>query len=99
MTRTGPANRRTPASGPRPHRRVARRGGAVYVDLATAAPEAVEIAPTGWRVVAEPPVKFVRGPYAGPLPRPEPGGSVDDLREHVNLGDPEFILYVGAVLD
>jgi hypothetical protein len=67
--------------------RVAEKDGRIYLDLGNAAWEAVEIGPDGWRVLAEPPVKFRRAKGMLPLPRPERGGSLDELRRFVNVPD------------
>jgi len=64
--------------------RVAEHEGAIYIDLADADWRAVEITPTGWRVTVDPPVRFRRSPAMRPLPKPEPGGSLDALRPFVN---------------
>ena len=42
------------------HLRVAEQEGHIYLDLADTAWRAVEVGPHGWRVVAEPPVRFRR---------------------------------------
>ena len=76
--------------------RVAGHEGAVYVDLCNEAWEAVEITPAGWRVVAAPPVKFIRNSNSAPLPYPERGGSMDDLRPFLNIRkESDFKLIVG----
>jgi len=62
------------------HTRVAGTDDAIYLDLGNAAWEAVEITGSGWRVVSEPPVRFQRSPAMLPLPRPVPGGSIEELR-------------------
>jgi len=65
--------------------RVAAHNGNVYLDLGGADWQAVEVTPTGWRVVSDPPVRFVRGRASLALPRPVPGGSLEELRLFVNL--------------
>ena len=55
------------------HVRVAEHEGAIYVDLADEKWRAVRIDPTGWRVVSDPPVKFVRAKGMSPLPEPREG--------------------------
>ncbi len=40
---------------------------------------------SGWEVVDTPPVKFRRPGSMRPLPAPEKGGSIDDLRQFVNV--------------
>ena len=72
--------------------RVAGYGGAIYVDLANAAWEAVEITRSGWRIVSGDalPVKFRRPRGMLPLPTPtmsrDDGDGPDDLlRKFINL--------------
>lgn len=67
--------------------RLAEYNGRIYLDLGNAAWEAVEITPAGWRIVANPPVNFRRPRGMAALPRPEPGGSIDELRRFVNVAD------------
>jgi hypothetical protein len=69
--------------------RVGRAQGCIYVDLANDAWEAVEVAPTGWRVVANLPVRFRRGRGMAPLPHPVAGGSIEELWPFVNVPDDE----------
>ena len=79
--------------------RVARTDDAVYIDLANNAWEAVKITADGWQVIANPPVKFRRAKGMKPLPHPERGGSIDELREFVNIKDEaDFILYSGFLI-
>ncbi len=67
------------------HIRVAEANGKLYLDLCNDAWEAVEIGPDGWRVVSDPPVKFLRKKGMLELPRPEMGGSWDELRRLLNI--------------
>lgn len=81
------------------HTRVTEANGAVYLDLGNEAWEAVEITATGWRVVADPPVRFRREPGMSALPRPVPGGSIAELRALVNLPDDDsFALFVAFLV-
>lgn len=70
------------------HVRVAERNGVIYLDLANENWEAVAISPTGWTVIATPPIAFRRGRGMLALPIPHPDGSVERLRQYVNL-DPK----------
>jgi hypothetical protein len=73
--------------------RVAAADGRIYVDLCKAEWNAVEITAEGWRVVAEPPVRFRRTRGMLPLPHPRAGGTLDNLRPLLNLEDEDdFIL-------
>jgi len=67
--------------------RVAAKGGNIYLDLGDETWRAVEITPSGWQVVADPPVKFRRARGLLALPVPVKGGSVDELRDFVNAPD------------
>jgi hypothetical protein len=78
--------------------RVAESGDRIYLDLGDAEGRAVEIDTDGWRVLGDPLVRFRRPPGMCPLPLPERGGSIHQLRRFVNLGDNEFILFVAALL-
>ncbi len=65
--------------------RTAEHEGRIYIDLGDESREAIEIAPSGWHIVRRAPVRFVRPKGMQPLPRPETGGSVEELREFVNV--------------
>ena len=65
--------------------RIAGSGGNIYIDLANDQWEVVEITPTGWRVISDPPVRFRRAPGMLELPYPTGGGTVDVLRRYLNL--------------
>jgi DNA polymerase-1 len=65
--------------------RLAGLGGAIYLDLGDPEWRAVEIMPGGWRVIAEPPVRFVRPNGMLALPTPTRGGSLEALRRFVNV--------------
>lgn len=65
--------------------RVANHQGKLYLDLCDRAWRAVEIDPDGWRVVDRPPPKFHRTRGSRPLPVPEPGGNIDELRRFLNV--------------
>ncbi len=67
--------------------RLAEHRGTIYLDLANDRWEAIAIGPDGWRVVAEPPVKFRRARGMAPLPHPVLGGSIDEFRAFLNLRD------------
>ncbi|MBT9260210.1 MAG: hypothetical protein KM310_10765 [Clostridiales bacterium] len=67
--------------------RVAAAGEAVYLDLGGPEWRAVEVTAEGWRIVQDPPVRFKRPRGLLPLPEPERGGSLEELRPFVNLAD------------
>src|SRR5262245_8275581 len=67
------------------HIRVAEHDGHIYLDLADAHWRVVEIGPEGWQVIESPPIRFRRHGGMLPLPVPEHGGSIEDLRPFLNL--------------
>jgi len=68
------------------HVRVAGDDRAIYLDLANATWQAIEITAVGWRVVSDPPVRFRRARGMLPLPLPLRGGPLAELRDFVNIG-------------
>ena len=75
--------------------RIGHHNGNVYVDLADDEWRAIEITPSGWRVISRPPVQFIRSRGLRPLPIPERGGSLADLEPFLNLmteGDLKLML-------
>lgn len=67
---------------------------ALWIDLCDGTWRAIKITPDGWRVVAQPDVKFVRSEIMAPLPEPEPGHMIEELRGFINADDDDFILIV-----
>jgi len=65
--------------------RVAEDEDAIYLDLRNDSWEAVKITKDGWEMVADPPVCFRRSKSMLPLPYPERGGSLNELRPFVNV--------------
>lgn len=81
------------------HLRVGELNGKLYLDLCNDTWNAVEIGSDGWRIVDEPPVRFRRTPGMQPLPIPEPGGSIELLRQYLNVRkESDFVLVVAWVL-
>jgi hypothetical protein len=81
------------------HVRVADQEGHLFLDLADKGRRAIEISTMGWSVVDNPPVRFCRPAGMRPLPVPEKGGSIDDLRQFLNLRDDnDFVLIVAWLL-
>jgi putative DNA primase/helicase len=70
-----------------PALRIAEHAGDVYLDLADSQWRAVRIRgePQGWEVVARAPVKFVHSNAMQPLPIPERGATVEELRDLMNV--------------
>ena len=79
------------------HTRIAEQDGRLYLDLADSAWRAIEITPSGWNVV-NPPTKFIRPRGMLPIPEPERGGSLDELRPFLNLQDDDDFALVKSFL-
>lgn len=71
----------------------------LYVDLCDDAHRAIEIDNNGWRIVHDPPCRFLRYPGMLSLPEPKRGGSINDLRQFMNMDDDQFVLVVGFLLN
>jgi hypothetical protein len=69
-------------------------GSACYLDLGDPTGRAVRISSEGWVVVDKPEVHFRRPDGLLPLPEPCPDGSIDLLRQFVNLNDADFQLFI-----
>lgn len=81
------------------HVRVGGLDGRIYLDLANATWQAVEIDSEGWRVIDTPPVRFRRSAGMLPSPMPMAGGSIEELRPFLNVrSNSEFILTVAWML-
>jgi hypothetical protein len=79
--------------------RVAENEGNIYIDLGNSVWEAIEITPSGWRVVAFPPVCFRRPKSMLPLPNPKREGNIRELRIFLNVAsDYDFYLMVAKLL-
>ncbi len=78
--------------------RVAQRSETIYLDLCNERWRAVEITSAGWRVVDNPPVRFVRRRGMHALPEPIRGGRIDELWPLLNLTDPRARVLVWAWL-
>jgi hypothetical protein len=65
--------------------RVADHRDKLYLDLCDRAWRAVEIDAEGWRIVDRPPARFHRTRGSQPLPTPQRGGSLGELRRFLNV--------------
>lgn len=89
------ASRRHPV-----HIRLAKHNGCIFIDLANDNDGVVKITADGWSVetareVVEQGVRFIKTSRMAPLPIPVQGGSLAQLRRHVNFAsEEEFILFV-----
>jgi hypothetical protein len=69
--------------------------GALYVDLGQEPERFVRVASTGWEVVTESPVMFLRTNLTAGQVIPTHGGSLDELRSFFHLSDDNWILCLG----
>ena len=73
--------------------RVAQTENSVYLDLGNDNWEAIEITPSGWRVMAHSPLVFWRPEGMRALAKPASGGSMDELRPFLHVrSDDDFLL-------
>jgi hypothetical protein len=80
------------------HVRIAEHEGMIYVDLSNESWQAVEISLQGWRVVDKHPVRFRRSRGMIALPKPEPGGTIDQLRAFLNVDDDAWRLVLAWIV-
>lgn len=88
------------ADGPEvePWMRIGERDGRVYIDLADRDWRAVEIHAGGWRVLRDHDLPFIRSPSMRPLPAPEEGGMIEELRPFVNVAAEDDLTLITAWL-
>lgn len=73
--------------------------GRIYIDLAGDDWRSIEIDTKGWRVIPKPPIRFRRTAGMQELPTPKKGGSIDELKEFLNVqSDDDFVLLVAWLL-
>ncbi len=83
------------------YRRVGAHDGALYLDLGDPEWRAVRITDEGWRVVSDPPVRFVRSDFASALPVPIKGGGISRLWDFLNVheaGRPLVLAFMVSAL-
>ena len=81
------------------HVRVGGLDGRIYLDLADATWQAIEIDAGGWRVIDTPPVRFRRAAGMLPLPLPVNGGSIESCGPFsMCKSDSDFVLAVAWAL-
>jgi hypothetical protein len=74
--------------------RLAGQNGNIYLDLANDRWQAVEVGPSGWRLVDDFPVRFRRAPGMKPLPTPVHGGRLNMLHSLINVRSMDWALFV-----
>ena len=74
--------------------RVAEHDSRIYLDLGDDTWRSVEIGTDGWRIVDRPPVRVRRPAGIRPLPMPVKGGSIEKLKDFVNIDEGDFLLLI-----
>jgi hypothetical protein len=72
--------------------------GKMYIDLGDPTWRAVEITAPGWRVIEKSPIKFLRSPSMRPLPEPQAGSLIEELRRFLNVSDRDWVLVVAWIV-
>ena len=80
------------------YRRIASANGNIYIDLCNDKWQSVEITPYGWKIVGNPPVKFLRSASSLSLPTPQKGGTLDDLWKLINVREEDRALVAGFLI-
>jgi len=75
------------------HLRLAEHAGAIYIDLGDEAWRAVEIDAAGWRVIADPPIRFRRPPQLLALPEPQDTSTAEaaECRRGDNIAEDNLV--------
>lgn len=81
--------------------RMAYSNGQIYLDLCNESWRIVEISKNGWRLIEskDAPVRFYRTKAMLPLPTPKAGGSLQKLREFLNVNNDEYILILSWLVN
>lgn len=74
--------------------RLAEQDGTVYIDLGTDDWRVIAVSAEGWEVISNPPVRFQRSGTTLPLPAPEQGGALAELRSLLNVDEEGWVLVV-----
>jgi hypothetical protein len=69
--------------------------GAIWIDLGDADWRSVKVTAEGWKVVSDVGVRFIRPAGMLPLPTPQRGGSIQELRPLLNVRPEDFVLVPG----
>ena len=82
------------------HIRVAKHDAAYYLDLGVSGQShAVCITSLGWRVIENPPVRFLRPDTMRPLPKPVAMGDLSQLWQLVNIPEHDRLLVVAWLIE
>ncbi|HEY1601477.1 MAG TPA: hypothetical protein VGG64_17890 [Pirellulales bacterium] len=78
--------------------RVGHYEGGLYFDLGDDTLRVIKITTEGWSVTMECPILFHRSPNVSPMPEPERGGSLAELRPLLNISDADWPVVVVFLL-
>jgi len=78
--------------------RVAQMKGQIYIDMCNDDWQVLQVTDSGWSVLNQSPVAFVRSKNMRPLKIPSDKGDTNLLRKHINVNDKDFVLVVGWLL-
>jgi hypothetical protein len=71
---------------------------AIFLDLANERRQVVQVTAHGWSIVSEAPIRFLRPKGMRSLPCPVHGGTVEELRSLLNVGDEAFPLLIAWLI-
>lgn len=81
------------------HLRVAELDGVVYLDMGDVEETVIRIDSTGYCLLTtDVPVRFKRTVLTAPFPRPEPGGTLEDLWQLVNVAEADRPLVLAGMI-
>lgn len=80
------------------YQRIAQVNETIFIDLCNDEREVVEVTRFGWKVARNPRVCFTRTSEMMPLLRPERGGNIEDLLNHINVDKGSLPLLVAWML-
>lgn len=72
--------------------------GEIYIDLRTPSWQVVRVTAEHWELVTNAPVLFRRGRNSLELPTPERGGKLDEIRNHLNIDDDQWVLLASCLV-
>jgi hypothetical protein len=78
--------------------RIGQHQDTVVADMGTETGQCITVTPRGWSVQADSPVIFRRSELIHPLVTPDRGGTLDQLRELMNLPEDDYRLAIGWVV-
>lgn len=80
--------------------RIIKIGEAIYIDLVNSEWEQIKITAAGWNIIScvDSPARFTRAPGMLELPRPNKGGSLERLKDFLNVEDEETFALITSWL-